>query len=213
MRKIIAISGLAASGKGTIARTFARKYGWRYVDLGLIFRAITYALENKKARTIKEAGKMIEYRWKKGEVAVLLKGRNILKDILTPGIALKTAKLSYDEKNLKEISKVAERIADQEGDLICDGRNAGTTIFPNADLKIFVSANILTRAKRRQKDNEKLGFKMRFGDILNLLETRDRIDSERIFGSSKKPKGALEINTDVIPPEETADLIWSFIKN
>lgn len=212
MRKIIAISGLAASGKGTIARAFAKKYGWRYVDIGLIFRAIVYAIMIKKANTIREAGKKIEYRWKDGKTEVLLNGKNILKDIITPTISMLTSKLSSDEKNLKEMSKIAEKIADQGTDFICDGRNAGTTIFSNADMKVFVRAELSTRAKRRQEDNEKLGFKMKVGEVMNLLKLRDQIDSERQFGKADKPKEAIEINTDVLSAEESADLIWSFVK-
>jgi cytidylate kinase len=212
MRKIITINGLAASGKGTIARTFAKKYGWRYVDMGIIFRAIAYAIMVKKAKTIKEAGMKIKYLWKDGKTEILLNGKNILKDITTPTISMLTAKLSSDEGNLKEMSKIAEKIADIGTDFICDGRNAGTTIFPEANIKIFVYADIRTRAKRRQEDNEKLGFKMKLGDVLNLLVIRDRIDSERNYGKAEIPKEAVRLNTDALSPDESADLIWSFVK-
>ena len=200
MRKVVTLCGLAGSGKGTIARMFANRYGWKYVDIGLIFRAIAYTSD-----TFRE----FSYLWEQGRARIVYHGwagdKDITQDLQSEEIAQKAARMAAN--SLDQMIEIAERILAGKDNLICDGRNAGTTIFPNAKYKFYATASAEVRAKRRQKDLQALGYQAEYQDVLRDIKKRDRIDSERIRGKAEKPKDAIELDTERLSVEKSVELI------
>ncbi len=204
--KVITICGLAGSGKGTIAKTFARKYGYEYADIGLIFRAIAHTSDTYRP---------FSYYWDGEKANIVYHGftrdRDITKELLTEEVAKRTAKMASYGKNLDSMTKTAESILAGKRNLICDGRNAGTTIFPNARFKFYAFASIEVRAKRRWQDLISLGYEVEYQDVLRDMKNRDRIDSERVKGKAERPRGAIDLNTEELSVEQSVEVIFKAV--
>lgn len=210
---IVAIDGPAGSGKSTVAKILAKKYAMTYLDTGAMYRMCAlYFIENgvsiDKKKNIEEHLPLINIDIEKDKF--FLNGKDVSLKIRTPEV---TGLVSYVAK-IKEIrEKMVElqRKISEGKNVILDGRDIGTVVFPNADLKIFLVASPEERAKRRMKDYEEKGIHEEYEKVLaNILE-RDFIDSTRKEGPLKKANDAIEINTDGDTIDETVAKLGVFI--
>jgi len=215
---IIAIDGPAGSGKSTSAKIIAKKLGYLYIDTGAMYRAITFlALENKamgdESRIVELArNSKIELSYDDGEVITLLNDKNISKEIRTPEV----------NSNVSEVSKISDvrkllvvkqrMMGAKENGVVMEGRDIGTVVFPNADVKIFLTALLDTRANRRTNEYNKKGSTVLVDDIKNNLSNRDKIDSSRNDSPLIKASDAIEVDTTNVTIDEQVNLILDVVK-
>ena len=210
---IIAIDGPAGSGKSTSAKLIAKKLGYVYIDTGAMYRAITYlALENKaikdESRIIELARKCkIDLDYEDGEVIVRLNDRNISKEI-------RSAEVNSHVSEVSKISQVRKLLVEKQREMgakgngvVMEGRDIGTVVFPNADLKIFLTASLDTRANRRTKEYNETGSNVLVDDIKSNLSNRDKIDSSRNDSPLIKASDAVEVDTTNVTIDEQVNLI------
>ena len=210
---IVAIDGPAGSGKSTVAKILAKKYAMTYLDTGAMYRMCAlYFIENEisidKKKNIEENLPLINIDIERDKF--FLNGKDVSLEIRTPKV---TGMVSYVAK-IKEIrEKMVElqRKISEGKDVILDGRDIGTVVFPNADLKIFLVASPEERAKRRMKDYEEKDIHEDYEKVLASILERDFIDSTRKEGPLKKANDAVEISTDGDTIDETVAKLGVFI--
>ena len=151
------------------------------------------------------------YAWQSGTASVLLYDVNITPSLLTQKVAQATSILSSDASTQNELTALANLVLEKFGDLVCDGRNAGITILPNADYKFFVTASLEERARRRHLDVLRLGGTESHEEVLRSIEERDKRDAERAAHPLVIPAGATMLETDTLSVEDSILLMWQVI--
>ena len=210
---IIAIDGPAGSGKSTIAKLVALELGFEYLDTGAMYRMVTLRLVNKKISL--EDIRSIEKEIKNMKIDILnnrffLNNVDVTDEIRTPIVSENVSKVA----KIKEIRyKMVElqREISKSKNTILDGRDIGTVVFPNAEIKIYLIADEVERAKRRYselKNNSEISFE----DVLKNIIERDRIDSTRVESPLKKAEDAIEIDTTGNTIEEVKEKILQEIE-
>ena len=186
---VIAIDGCSSSGKSTMAKNLAKELGYIYVDTGAMYRAVTlYALENGMIKegivceeALKNGLKNISITFKKnsdGSVATFLNGKDVESRIRTMEISNNVSPISR-LKFVREAMVLQQQEMGKEKGIVMDGRDIGSVVFPNAELKIFLTASPEVRAERRMKELTEKGEKVSFDEVLKNLTERDLIDSTR----------------------------------
>jgi len=213
----IAICGPAASGKGTIARKLAVEASIGYVDLGLIFRLGAFAIEVTRVANLAELLDFVRngtvvYRWFEDKASIIWSEEDITNLLLTQSIAHQTSVLAADEMCQRELTEIANLVLAQFEDVVCDGRNAGTSILPNADYKFFVTASLEERARRRHSDFLRLGESASYEEVLEQVRERDRRDTERSSNPLIVPVEAIVLETDARSVEESVRFILETIR-
>lgn len=215
---IIAIDGPAGSGKSTSAKLIAKKLGYLYIDTGAMYRAITFhALENEsigdESRIVELARNCkIELNYLDGEVIVLLNGRNISDEIRSAVVNSHVSDVSKISNVRKLLVEKQREIGAKGSGVVMEGRDIGTVVFPNADVKIFLTAALDTRADRRANEYIEKGSNVLVDDIKNNLSNRDKIDSSRNDSPLIKASDAIEVDTTNVTIDEQVDLILDVIK-
>ena len=206
---IIAIDGFSSTGKSTIAKQLAKALDYIYVDTGAMYRAVAYFALNhnligddffKEGELVNRLEDIsINFKFNKavGFAEVYLNGINIEADIRT----LRVSKFVSPVATLSAVrSKLVEQqqLMGKDKGIVMDGRDIGTVVFPDAELKIFMTASAETRAKRRYKELLDRGHKLSYDDVLENVTTRDHIDSTREDSPLVKAEDAIEIdNSDL----------------
>ncbi|MCA8962053.1 MAG: (d)CMP kinase [Planctomycetes bacterium] len=201
---VIAIDGGAATGKTTTASRVAARLGFCYVDSGAIYRALAFALrrmghedpEALEAEALTEAlmGIHIEVEPLPERFVVRLDGREVGPEIRTPEISAassRVARLSQVRARVRELVRGAARL----GSLVVEGRDIGTVVFPDARLKVFLTADLEVRALRRQHDLRRQGRELPLAEVERELEERDRRDTTRAESPLRQADGALVVPT------------------
>jgi cytidylate kinase len=219
MKKIvIAIDGFSSTGKSTIAKKLAKELNYIYVDTGAMYRAVTYyALKhnligedffNSEALVMQLSEIQIMFKFSKelGFAEVYLNGKNIESSIRT----LKVSKYVSPVATLSEVRRKLveqQQLMGKDKGVVMDGRDIGTVVFPEAELKIFMTASAETRAKRRYKELLNRGHDITFEHVLENVTTRDRIDSTREDSPLIKAKDAIEIDNSDLSIDEQLNTI------
>lgn len=215
---IIAIDGPAGSGKSTSAKLIAKKLGYIYIDTGAMYRAITFlALENgaigNESRVVELARKCeITLEYKDGEVFVLLNSKNISKEIRSEEVNSHVSDISKISKVRKLMVAKQREMGAKGSGVVMEGRDIGTVVFPDADVKIFLTATLDTRANRRTNEYIEKGSQVIVNDIRNNLSSRDKIDSGRKDSPLTKANEAVEVDTTNVSIEEQVNLILEEVK-
>ena len=202
MKKItIAIDGHSSCGKSTMAKDLARKVGYIYVDTGAMYRSVTlYALRHKLFRedgTIKvEELKQqmdditIEQKLEDGKTTTFLNGENVEREICSIEVSNYVSPIAALDFVRTALVAQQQRMG-QDGGIIMDGRDIGTTVFPDAELKIFVTASAEVRAQRRYDELQAKGMPADYAEILKNVQERDYIDSHREVSPLRQAEDAL----------------------
>ncbi len=212
---IVAIDGPAGAGKSTVTKSFARKLGLIYLDTGAMYRAITWFILKEKIdpKNDEYIAKILEeleigfQTLNNGEQKVILNSQDITTLIRSPEVtelvSLIAAKYSVREKLTKQQQKLGA-----SGGLVAEGRDIGTAVFPDAELKVFLTASPKERAKRRALDLKEKGFPVPdLVELENQIINRDKLDSNRKIAPLLKAKDAKELITDGMNIEEVVEAL------
>lgn len=212
----IAITGPAASGKGTVSRMLAKRLGIAYVDAGWIFR---YAAYCKREGLISSPGDLNgncphqwRYSWEGGNRLIIHEGRILGEELSCPELAIFTARLASDPKSFAELTDLVNRVASAHSSLVVDGRSAGTILCPEASFKFFITAGVEIRAARRRKDLLQTGRIMTAEEVLADIKARDQIDANRSCDPLTVPDGAITIDSGLLSgPADVVEFIIGHI--
>lgn len=225
MKKItIAVDGYSSCGKSTMAKELARKLGYIYIDTGAMYRAVTlFCMDNgilvgdkiDTERLEKELENIhIEFRMAPGEKIplVYLNGKCVEQEIRTMRVSEKVSSISAIPAVREAMVKLQRRMGDQKG-VIMDGRDIGTTVFPDAELKIFVTASPEVRAKRRLDELVAKGSVVTFGEVLKNVQERDYMDCHRAVSPLRKADDAITLdNSEMTIAEQDEWLMEQYRK-
>ena len=220
---IISIDGHSGCGKSTLAKKLALELRYTYVDTGAMYRAVAlFALQNGlidekgklKADAINEVEKLvIDFTEpnEQGESYIQLNGLVVEKEIRSIEVSDRVSEVSKHEFIRKKLVLIQQKFG-KEQNIVMDGRDIGTVVFPNADIKFWIKASAQKRAERRWEEYKSKGEYVEFQKVLDNIISRDKQDSNREVSPLKKPKGAIEIDTSNINIEQTCDLALSYVK-
>lgn len=218
MKKItIAIDGHSSCGKSTMAKDLARKIGYVYVDTGAMYRAVTlYALRNNlfdADGSIKED----ELKSRMGDISIsfrlntatgrpdtYLNGENVEQEIRTMQVSNRVSPIAA-LPFVRQALVAQQQAMGKEKGVVMDGRDIGTTVFPNAELKVFVTASAEVRAQRRYDELKAKGMQADYNDILKNVQERDYIDSHRPTSPLRKADDAIELDNSNMTVDEQND--------
>ncbi|WP_343329350.1 (d)CMP kinase [Polaribacter staleyi] len=206
---IIAIDGFSSTGKSTIAKLLANKYNYIYVDTGAMYRAVSlFAKQNSfvgkdfldkenLVSSLKDISLTFQFNEQLGFAEMFLNGINVEKEIRTLDVSQLVSKVAaISEVRTKLVAE--QQLMGEDSGIVMDGRDIGTVVFPDAELKLFMTASADKRATRRYKELIDRGDKVDFKDILFNVEERDRIDSTREDSPLLKANDAIEFdNSDM----------------
>ncbi len=214
MEKIIAVDGPAGAGKSTVSKIVAAELGYTYIDTGAMYRAVGLKLfESSKPLTENFLAEIVaDIDIKLDDKArVFLDGHEVTQKIRTPEIsklASDISKFGFVRKKLTDLQrKMAER-----GAVIMDGRDIGTQVLPNADLKIFLTASLEERARRRFEELQLKGQLEDLNDIKKEIALRDKQDTEREIAPLKQADDAVLIDSTNMAIEEVVEKILALAK-
>ena len=220
---IISIDGHSGCGKSTLAKKLALELRYTYVDTGAMYRAVAlFALQNGlidekgklKADAINEVEKLvIDFTEpnEQGESYIQLNGLVVEKEIRSIEVSDRVSEVSKHEFIRRKLVLIQQKFG-KEQNIVMDGRDIGTVVFPNADIKFWIKASAQKRAERRWEEYKSKGEYVEFQKVLDNIISRDKQDSNREVSPLKKPKGAIEIDTSNINVEQTCDLALSYVK-
>ena len=222
---IITIDGPAASGKSTAARKLAKELGFYYINTGLLYRAIAYLLINKcsyKENKLREPDPLdlneyvdpdkLVYDFDKDyKEQIIFEGQNITPFLKTSFID-KGASLVSTNGLVRELLLEIQRVAAQKFNVVAEGRDTGSVVFPEADVKIFLSASLKVRAERWRKEQEKKGNTYSEQDAKNIIDDRDKRDKEREIAPLTIPDDAIFIDNSKLDIDQTLVKIIDLIR-
>lgn len=218
----IAIDGFSSTGKSTLAKQLAKHLGYVYVDTGAMYRAVAlFAMKNNlisvnsfdKVRLLNELKNIVlefKLNTELGFAEMYLNGENVEK-------AIRTIEVSGFVSKVAEVSEVRAKLVEQQQEMgknkaiVMDGRDIGTVVFPDAELKIFMTASAVTRAQRRYDELLQKGDSVTYEEVLKNVEERDYIDTHRDDSPLVMAEDAVEIDNSHLSREEQFDAVLDLV--
>jgi CMP/dCMP kinase len=212
---IIAIDGPVGSGKSTLARRVAEMLEYVYVDTGAMYRALALkALQRKLSPNDADAQELvdlaqqtrIDLRAEEAGQRVFLDGEDVTMEIRTPEVSQAASKIAVNP-GVRHVLVAEQRRAGQQGGVVMEGRDIGSVVFPDAQLKIFLTASPEVRAERRWREHEQKGDVIDLQKTLEEIRERDRRDLERSTSPLVRARDAVVVDSTAMEPEEVARLV------
>ena len=210
---VIAIDGPAAAGKSTTAKLVAQQLGYLHIDTGAMYRAVTKKVLKSgiSSSDVEAIGGMmksthVELRRGHGAVRVFLDNEDVTENIRTAEVTQAVSAVSAIRQVREAMVREQRRMADGQG-IVLEGRDIGTVVFPDADLKVFMVASIEARAQRRRKELEAQGINVDIDVLRKDIEERDRLDSTRFESPLKPAADAIELDTSNLMIEQQVEFI------
>lgn len=210
---VIAIDGPAGAGKSTVAKLVAQWLHYVYIDTGAMYRAVAWAAQEKKIGPANEdslaeltRNLLIQLVYRDGQQRIIVDGRDISEEIRTPEISRSVSAISAIPAVRQALLELQRQLA-AAGGVVMDGRDIGTCVLPNADVKIFLTATIEERARRRWLELQAKGFTNDYDQLRREIALRDKMDSERTTAPLKQAEDAILIDTSEMTIEQAADAI------
>lgn len=218
----IAIDGFSSSGKSTMAKALARTIGYRYIDSGAMYRAVTlYAMRNgminpdgsiDTVRLLEALPSIsIDFEVSGDRQSTLLNGENVEKEIRSLEVSNHVSPIAAIPEVRHALVEMQRRLGN-DGGIVMDGRDIGTTVFPHAEMKIFCNASPQTRAQRRFEELKAKGENVSYDDVLaNVLE-RDHIDTTRAESPLREAPDAIKVDNSGMTLEEQNEMLLNIFK-
>ena len=199
---VVAIDGPAGTGKGTIAKLISKELGLVNIDTGAMYRCVTLQAIRKGITNIEEKQKIIqiakdidiEMKNENEQQQIYLNGVNVSKEIRNKEVSAFVSPVSSIPE-VRELMVDLQRKMAQNADVIMEGRDITTVVFPNANVKIYLDANVEERAQRRFKENQEKGLNMNYEEVLEAIKLRDYNDMNKQVGALKIAEDAIVIDT------------------
>ncbi len=219
----IAIDGHSSTGKSTLAKALASQLGYVYIDTGAMYRAVTlYALQqNFIGKSFFEKQKLIDklpeleihfqYNPETGKSETFLNGQNVENQIRNMEVSEHVSRIAEVPEIRKKLVELQQRMARNKG-VVMDGRDIGTVVMPDAELKIFMTAKPEIRARRRYKELLEKGMKIQYAEVLENVKKRDKIDSERKTSPLIQAPDARLLDNSEMTQEEQLETVLSWIE-
>lgn len=217
-RLIVAIDGPAGAGKSTLAKRLAEKLNYTYLDTGAMYRALAWKViqeqvdpgDEPELRRILEQTS-IELVERNGQLRVFLNEADVTEPIRSPEVSQVASKVST-LKPVRERMVELQRAMGAQGGVVAEGRDIGTVVFPNADIKIFLDASPAERARRRFEELRGQGKQASFEETLEEMKERDQRDRERALAPLRKADDALFIDSSLISADGVVEKVMLEIK-
>lgn len=222
MHIIIAIDGYSSTGKSTIAKQLAKSLGYIYIDTGAMYRAVTlYAIKNNYISEnsfqtnnlisqLQNINLEFKFNASLGFSEMFLNGKNVEKEIRTMKVSNFVSAVSAVSEVREQLVKQQQEFGNRRG-VVMDGRDIGTVVFPNAELKLFMTSSAEIRAKRRYNELIKNKENVNYEEVLKNVNERDYIDSHRKNSPLKKAEDAIEIDNSNLSHEEQFNKIMELV--
>lgn len=215
---IVAIDGPAGSGKGTVTKLIAKRMGLINLDTGATYRCV--ALETiRRGLTLEEKQKIIdlvddldiEFEYENDDIKVFLNGEDVTSEIRNMEVTKIVSQVSSIVAVRLKMVELQRRMAKGK-DVIMEGRDIGTYVFPNADVKIYLDADVEERAKRRFKENQEKGIDSSYEEVLENIKLRDENDKNKEIGSLKIADDAIIVDSSKLTIEEMTNKVEEIIR-
>ncbi len=210
---VITIDGPAGAGKSTVARLLAKELGFEYLDTGAMYRAVALAglragIDFQDSNQLAELARNLRIEFR--DNCVFLNGEDITQELRTPAVTRLTQFAADNHGVRQHLIELQRRFA-LGRNVVTEGRDQGSLVFPDAAWKFYLTASPEERARRRVREYQAMGKEADFQSVLGEILSRDRKDSEREFGGLVCPPGALEVNTDGKTVEQVVGELRSII--
>ena len=215
---IIAIDGPAATGKSTSAKLLSKKLGFTYLDTGAMYRCVTLLIlkNNVEIKNHSHLDSLLmqfqlDIKKNKKDYLFFLDGEDVSTNIRSTDVTNNVSAVSALPIVRKKLVSIQRKIAENQ-DSVIEGRDIGTVVFPNADIKFFIVADTIIRAKRRQLDLIKIGEEKTIDSLVKEISDRDNYDSRRKISPLSKAIDAIEVNTTNTTIDEQVDFMVNKVK-
>lgn len=220
---VVTIDGPAGSGKSSVARSVAQALGYRYLDTGALYRAVAWKAIRQKLRpqdtryiTEMTRGMKVDLTQQGGEQRVLVDGEDVTEAIRSPDVANLASPISAIPE-VREILLDWQREFGKHGGTVAEGRDTGTVVFPHAQVKVFLTASLDERARRRHKELQERGVEISYEQVKRDMEARDQRDSMRTIAPLRPAPDAVIIDTEGKSLEQVTEevlaLCWTRLQN
>lgn len=215
MAFIVAIDGPAGTGKGTVTKILAKRNGLIYIDTGAMYRCVALECVNRgilpeEIQKIREVLENIDIKLMPNNV-VFLNGKDVSEEIRTPKVDKVVAKFAELKKVRDKLTPIQQAMG-LNSDVIMEGRDIGTVVFPNADVKIFLDCALEERANRRYKQNLEKGMDQSYQEVLKAIIERHRLETEREIAPLIKSDDAILVDSTDMSIDEVVDTIEEIIR-
>lgn len=214
---IIAMDGPAGSGKSTLAKMVAKRLDFTYLDTGAMYRAITYLaiqkgiVDDEKVVSKFVLGLDVTLKYENDMTRVFVNDEEVTDFIRTPEVNGKVSEIAAMPLVRKELVRMQQSMG-KVGNVVAEGRDITTVVFPDADVKIYLDATVDVRAERRYKEYLKNGVSITLEEVKENIRKRDRIDSGREASPLRVAENAIEVDTSNISVDEEFDILIENIK-
>ena len=215
---IVAVDGTAGSGKGTITKIIADKLNLISIDTGAMYRCVALECINKKieytdVEKIKEVLKDINIELKKENnlQVVILNGKDVTREIRTPEVDSVVAKFAAIKEVRDKITPIQRKMG-QNANIIMEGRDIGTVVFPNADVKVFLDCSVEERARRRYNQDVEKGIETTYEEVLKSIKERHKLETERKIAPLVQAPDAVYIDSTNMTIDEEAEAVIKIIE-
>ncbi|MCF7884869.1 MAG: (d)CMP kinase [Candidatus Marinimicrobia bacterium] len=219
MGDVVSIDGPAGAGKSSTAKEVAKELGFLYIDTGAMYRSVTLAairnnIDINKDDEITQLASDLDIGFKRidGEYHTYLNGEDVSKEIRSSQVADLVSPVSAIQ-GVRNVLVEQQRQMAEDNNLVMEGRDIGTNVFPDAKYKFYLTADVAVRARRRMQDYQQNGQDLTEEDIIEEIKKRDKIDSSRKFAPLKKPRGAYVIDTTNLDFNEQVKIIVNRVKD
>jgi len=214
LKFVVAIDGTASSGKSTTARLLAKKLGFTHLDTGAMYRAVTYLLLKKDAVEADDErlrrlllSSPLEFKIRNRKLYIYLEGKLLSDELRTPEVDRWVSSVS-ERPVVRAFLVAKQRRIGARRKLVCEGRDIGSVVFPDADLKVFMSCELNERARRRRKELTDKGVEVELEEVRNGLANRDAIDSSRTLSPLTRTPDALFVDTTNLSIQQQVNIIY-----
>ncbi len=214
---IIAIDGPAGAGKSTVCRLLAEKLGFLYLDTGAMYRAVAWALQQQEGALDKSetapllATIPLRFGIRDTALEIVYGSRRLDAELRGPDISEEASRVSRFESVRSYLVDWQRRLA-QQGDIVAEGRDTATVVFPQAKIKVFLTADLRTRAGRRHAEYVEKGVPVPFEEVLKRMRERDEADAGRELSPLRPAQGAMILDTSKMSVAEVVEKLYAAIR-